>query len=225
MKKLKIIILLLISIFAFNMNVFAASGNLSVDKSSVYVGGKFTVSVKVNSAAAWNIHVNSTGPVKDCSINQADATADAMDTNKTFKATCTATGEGTITISLSGDVTSASDGNAVNISGTKTVNVSKKTESQTSTPNGNQNNNLSKNNNLKSITVEGYKLTKVNNTSYTLTVNNDVTDIKVTATGEDSKAKITGNGTHKLKVGENNIEVIITSESGSKNKININNKF
>ena len=123
MKKVKFLLVSLISLFAFNINVIAASGSLSVSSSNVYVGDKFTVTVNVRSAAAWNIHVSASGPVSGCSINQADATSDAMDTNKSFSATCTATGTGTISIILSGDVTSANDGNAVNVSGSKNVTV------------------------------------------------------------------------------------------------------
>ena len=231
MKKIKIILMILISIFIFKTNAFAASGNLSVSKSSVYVGDSFTVSVNVNSAAAWNVHVNATGPVQNCSINQADATADAMDTNKTFSVTCTATSTGTIMINLSGDVTSAMDENAVIISGNKTVNVvAKSTQPTTPTPSPTPQpkpqpttpqNNLSKNNNIKSLSVEGYQLVKVDNNNYTLTVSNDVSSVNVTATAEDAKAKVSGIGSHKLQVGENNIGVIVTSESGAQNKINI----
>ena len=101
MKKIKLLIILFISIFIFNLNVFAGA-NLSVSTTNVTSGGAFTVSVNMWEAAAWNIHVSATGPVSGCSINQADATADAMDTSKTFTATCTATGVGTINISLNG---------------------------------------------------------------------------------------------------------------------------
>lgn len=232
MKKIKIILILFVSIFAFKTSVLAASGSLSVSSSSVYVGDSFTVSVRVNSAAAWNVHVSASGPVKNCSIKQADATADAMDTNKTFNATCTTTGEGTINISLSGDVTSASDGEAVGISGTKTVKVNTKPAGQPSkpqpsnpkpsTPNNNKpQNNLSSNNSVKDITVEGYELVKVDNNNYTLTVSNNVTSVNINATAEDSKAKVTGTGSRELQIGENNVEVTITSESGTQNKINI----
>ena len=88
MKKLKLLLLSLISIFVFKINVYAASGSLSVSSGSVYVGDNFTVTANVNSAASWNIHVSSSGPVSGCSIVQADATADALDTNKTFTANC-----------------------------------------------------------------------------------------------------------------------------------------
>ena len=215
MKKVQTIIICLISMFAFNMNVFAASGSLSVSSSSVYVGDKFTVTAKVSAAAAWNIHVTASGPVSGCTINQADATADAMDTNKTFTATCTATGTGTITIKLSGDVTSASTGNAVNVSGSKSVTVSTKTTTPII------DDKRSKNNNIKELSVDGYDLTKVDNKNYTLSVPNDVTSINIKATAEDSKAKVTGTGIRDIYVGENNIEVVVTAENGSQNKITI----
>ena len=242
MKRISYIIIAVLTIFIFNIYVNAASANLSVSSNSAYVGDTFTVSVNVSSSAAWNIHVSSSGPVSGCSIVQADATADALDTNKTFTASCTATGEGVVTISLSGDVTSALDGNAVGISGSKTVSISKRpsvpstpstptTPTVPSTPNQNQNNNndnkeekkedKSKNNNLKDISIDGYNLTKVDNNNYTLSVSNDVASINIKASAEDSKAKLTGDGKHDIKVGDNNIELTITSELGDVNKINI----
>ena len=231
MKKIKYLIISLITIFAFNINVFAASSSLEVSSSNVYVGDSFTVTANISSAAAWNIHVSAIGPVSGCSINQADATADAMDTNKSFSATCTATATGTITLSLSGDVTSASDGNAVNISSSKNVTVSTRPTPPSNNNNSSNNNssksqaptdNRSKNNNIKELSVEGYELVKVDNNNYTLAVTNDITSINIKATAEDYKAKVTGVGNHELNIGENNIEIVVTSESGVQNKIIIN---
>ncbi len=82
-------------------------------------------------------------------------------------------------------------------------------------------NNLSTNNNIKELSVDGYDLVKVDNNNYTLTVRNNVTNINIKAVLEDEKANITGVGAHELNVGENNIELIATSESGIQNKINI----
>ncbi len=244
MKKVKYLILLLITIFAFNINVSAASGSLSASSSSVYVGDSFTVTANVYSAAAWNVHTSASGPVSGCVINQADATADAMDTNKVFTATCTATGEGTITVRLSGDVTSASDGIAVGISGSRVINVSKRPAPSNNT-NNNSSNNTSKNNNsnssrsnnntnsnnvtenksnnsnIKELSADGYELVKVDSNNYTLTVSNDVESINIKASAEDSKAQLSGSGNHSINVGENNIEVVVTAEDGSQNKINI----
>ena len=223
MKKLRILIITLMTIFAFNVNVFAASGTLSVSSNNVYVGNSFSVTVRINSAAAWNVHVTASGPVEGCKINEADATSDAMDTNKTFTANCKATGEGIININLTGDVTSASDGNAVNLSGSKTVNVTQKPTIPSSNNNNNNNNpvvdNRSKNNNIKELTIEGFELVKVNDNNYTLSVSNDIANINIKAIAEDSKAKISGDGLKELKIGENTFEVIVTSESGLKNTI------
>lgn len=246
MKKIKILLISLISMFAFNTSVYAASSSISVSSGNVYVGDSFTVSLYVNSSAAWNVHVTASGPVSGCTIHKADASDDALDTNRSFSATCTATGEGTIVIRLSGDVTSASDGNAVPVSGSRSVSVSQKpapapspTPSQPGNNNNNTNNNQtnnnnnkqnstqndgdnkSKNNNIKNISVDGYNLIKVDSNNYTLSVTNDVTNINVKATAEDAKSKVTGTGNHNINVGENNIEIIVTAENGSQNKINI----
>lgn len=234
MKKIKILLISLISMFAFNTSVYAASSSISVSSGNVYVGDSFTVSLYVTSSAAWNVHVTASGPVSGCTIHQADASADALDTNRSFSATCTATGEGTIVIRLSGDVTSASDGNAVSVSGSRSVSVSQKpapapspTPSQPGNNNNKQNStqndgdNKSKNNNIKNISVDGYNLIKVDSNNYTLSVTNDITNINVKATAEDSKSKVTGTGNHNINIGENNIEIIVTAENGSQNKINI----
>ena len=245
MKKIKILLISLISMFAFNTSVYAASSSISVSSGNVYVGDSFTVSLYVTSSAAWNVHVTSSGPVSGCTIHQADASADALDTNRSFSTTCTATGEGTIVIRLSGDVTSASDGNAVSVSGSRSVSVSQKpaptpsptpsqpgnntnkNNNQTNNNNNKQNStqndgdNKSKNNNIKNISVDGYNLIKVDSNNYTLSVTNDVTNINVKATAEDSKSKVTGTGNHNINIGENNIEIIVTAENGSQNKINI----
>lgn len=242
MKKIKRIITILTLIIAFTVttNVYAASGSLSTSTDSVYVGDSFTVSVNLVSVAAWNVHVTPSGPVSGCSINQADATADAMDTNRTISATCIATGEGTITLTLSGDVTSASDGQAVEISGSKSVTAIKKQEPTPQTPTNNTtpaSNNpstpqattekkpeevkKSNNNKLKEIVVEGYELVKVDDNNFTLSVKNDVEKIVINAVAEDTKSTILGTGEHQLEVGENKIELIIQAEDGSQNKINI----
>lgn len=247
MKKIQIILTSLVIAFLLGANSFAASGNIYVSKSSVYVGDTFSVSVNITSSAAWNIHVAASGPVSGCTINVADATADAKDDNKTFTSSCRATGAGIITLSLSGDVTSASDGNAVYLSGSRTVTVTERpsqnngentggntggntsgnpggnTSGNKSTTDGNKQPTSAKstNNALSSISVDGYSLTKVDNNNYKLEVTHDIESVNVKATATDAKAKVTGTGEHNIKDGENAIVVAITSESGAKNYINL----
>jgi len=173
MKKKIMIALLLFGLMFQTKIVDAASGSLSVSSSNVIVGNSFTVSVYVNQAAAWNVHVTASGPVSGCTINQADATADAMNTSKSFQATCTATAAGTINISLSGDVTGEDGGNS-GLYGSATVSVSNPapppapdptpTPTPTPTPNpapsynptpSNNNNNNNRNNNIQSPVTAG----------------------------------------------------------------------
>lgn len=225
MKKISYLLIIFCSIFIFNITVRAASASLSVSSNNIYSGESFTATINVSNAVSWDVHVISSGPVSGCIIDQSDVSSDAMDTNKTFTATCTATGEGQIVVSLSGNVTSASDGIAVDVSDSKTVTVSTKPVEPTPSENANNNtstvptDNKSTNNNLKEIKVEGFNIIMENSNSYTVYVPNAIESIKLIVVAEDKKAIIGGNGTHKLDVGENNIDVTIISEAGLQNKI------
>ena len=71
---------------------------------------------------------------------------------------------------------------------------------------------------LKSLAVEGQSLTPTfayTDTSYSLIVGYEVATIHVTATAYDAKAKITGAGSHNLKVGDNTIAVTVKAENGA----------
>ena len=82
----------------------------------------------------------------------------------------------------------------------------------------NVNKSASNNNNLKSLEILGFEYTPKFNkitTLYNLTVDNDIKNITIEALPEDENATITsGLGNHDLKVGENQIVVEVTSESG-----------
>ena len=220
MKKIKYIIFLAISLFVFQNNVFAA---LNLSKTSVTVGDSFTASVSFN-AAAWEVHLTSNGPVSNCSINEADSTSNAANASKTFKATCKTTGTGTVTLTLSGNYTNES-GAKTNLSETKTVKVNPKpqvnTNTNTNTYKPTQQVAKSANNNLSSLSVEGAELNikfDPGTTEYEVTMPSGTKEINVIATKADSKASIAGTGKKAVTDGPNNIEVIVTSESGLSKK-------
>lgn len=82
----------------------------------------------------------------------------------------------------------------------------------------------SSNNDLRSLTVGKYKLAPVFDaatTSYTVTVPNSVTSVKVAAVKADSKAKITGTGTQKPVVGTNTYTIKVTAENGNVKKYTV----
>lgn len=79
--------------------------------------------------------------------------------------------------------------------------------------------NRSNNNFLKSLNVSAgdFKFNK-STLSYSFSVPNETTSIKVVATPEDAKSKVDGAKTYNLKEGNNKITITVTAENGSVKK-------
>lgn len=82
-------------------------------------------------------------------------------------------------------------------------------------------NNLSTNNKLSELTVEGFELTKNDENNYELTLTYDIDKIKINAKAEDEKATVEGTGEKTVEIGENIFEIIVTSESKKQNKYKV----
>lgn len=109
-------------VMGMTLNVYAAS-YIKINKDNLKVGDTFEVEVSFSQIAAWNVHLNATGPVENCLINEADVTEDTLDTDKKFTASCKATGTGTIELKLSGDVTQDSTGKTTTLSDSLSIKV------------------------------------------------------------------------------------------------------
>lgn len=222
MKK-KYLIILLLTMIIIPFKVFAAGGfSVSTTSISIYPGETKTITISTNNAVGKLNISSSNGGV--ASASPGSIFIQNPGSSESVTITGNSVGTATISVVASDNFATMDEEILAGQAKTITVNVVEKTEPQPSNPqpsNPQSQNNLSKNNNIKSLSVEGYELVKVDNNNYTLTVSNDVTSINVNATAEDSKAKVSGTGVKELTVGENNIEVIITSESGSQNKITI----
>ena len=220
----KILYSILISLMVIFPVSVSAEGYISVSPSSLTIEQGSSKTFKItayNTIGDVAIKSNNNSIV---SVNTGSWGTGMVGEKETKSGTITVTGNsiGSTTISLTLDAATFDGEDLAGQTKTITVNVVAKPTPTPTTPNDNKpENNLSKNNNIKNLSIEGYELVKADNNNYTLSVTNDVTSIKVNATAEDSKAKVTGTGVKELKVGENNIEVIVTSESGAKNKINI----
>ena len=232
----KIIYVIITSLMFFGLTFKAeAAASLSAP-SSVTNGSSFTVSVNLSGVASWEVHVSASGPVSGCVINAADATENANNGSKRYSATCKATGTGSIKINLSGNTTTAS-GSKANISSSRTVSVTNKTSSSSSSNKNtntsknntqtNKNDSKSSNNTLKSLSIEGQKISPdftSDKTDYSLTVPNDTKTVKINAEVSDSKANLTGTGEKEVKEGDNKFEIVVTAENGDKKTYTINVK-
>ena len=82
----------------------------------------------------------------------------------------------------------------------------------------------SKDNDLKSLSVEGYGLIPnfdKNILEYKLTLDQSVEKVKINASANDSKAKVNGTGEFNLSNGENVFEIKVTAENGNEKKYKI----
>ena len=97
------------------------------------------------------------------------------------------------------------------------------TETPSTTPNNEQPTETKKSNNANlanlGITPNDFRGFKSGTTAYNVTVPNDVEQVNVYAKLQDSKAKITaGTGNQELKVGKNELKVVVTAEDGTTTK-------
>ena len=220
------LVMVLFFIITFNTKVNAASASISASSTNVNVGDTVTITITIN-GAAWNVHVS--GAV---SADYAGNTPDAENTTKTEKKTFKASKAGTYKVTLSGDVTGSEDTSAKKVSGELTITAKEKSNETT---NNNQNSSGSSNNsastssksnnaNLSNLGIKpnDFKGFKASKTSYDVTVPNDIEKVTVYATAQNKKATIKGNGTQKLKVGRNALNVVVTAEDGTTKTYTIN---
>ena len=131
----------------------------------------------------------------------------------------TATGDGTKTLEKGNNVytirVKAEDGTTKDYK----VTVKRGNSEETTTEPTPEEPQKSSNNNLKSLDISGYTLNPgfdKDKTSYSMTVNNGITGLNVSALAEDEKATVTIEGTSNWKVGVNNVKVTVIAEDGSK---------
>lgn len=223
----KILFNILLALFVLFPASVLADGYVSVSPSSLTIeqGSSKTFAITTyNVIGDVSIKSNNSG-IASVSTSEWGTGMVEEKITKTGSITVTGNSVGTTTITLTIDAATFDGDDLAGQTKTVTVNVVEKPTPQPSNPTPSnpqpQQPQKSTNNNLKNLSIDGFELVKVDSNNYTLTVSNDIDSINVNASAEDSKANVTGIGTKKLQVGENNIEVIITSESGSQNKINI----
>ena len=219
LRKINLLVISLLMIFSNITPLQAASATISVTSSasSVVVGNTFTVTYKISSSSAlgsWEFtpsYDTSKFKLTSGSASVVDYASNSSTKSKsyTYKFKAIATGSGKITVKSYAAY--AYDESIFSISaGSKTVKVISASEKKAS---------YSKNNDLKSLSIDGLTLSpsfSKGTTSYTVQADANTTSIKINATEDDSKASVSGDGTHEVNEGENKFEIVVTAENGSK---------
>ena len=247
MKNIRILLITFIINFCFILNVFA-QGGVSISTSSLNItkGESKTLTITANNSAG-RIDISSA----DNGIASVSKSSSFLDmTSDTITVTANNVGSTTIKVYIT-DMTTYDDEDLSGKTYTINVNVSdvvkketKKEDNNVSSnnnvsdnQNNNSNNNIneknttksidkksnkSNNTNLKELKVDGFELDKIDDSHYSLNVNNSVKNINVLATAEDNNAKVNGIGLHELNVGENEINLEIVAPDGTKKNVLLN---
>ena len=216
-------LLLLLGLLLIPLNVFAASGSIKATASSsrVTIGNTITVKVTVSSTdtlGSWRYGLSydksklSLISGDTSIVGYGDGTYKTKTYSYKFKAI--ATGSAKITI----DNAKIADWNTESYISTSSSNLTLTVKEVVVI-------NYSSDNNLKSLSVDGFDITPVfnkNTLEYSVTLKPTTTSIKVNATVNDSKAKLSGVGDIEVKEGTNQINVVVTAENGTSKTYVIN---
>lgn len=216
-KKILFTVLTFFLTFIFSVKAYASTSISVKSNSSVTVGNTITTTVTISSSealGAWNFVVGydtSKLTLLDNTTQRIVGCGDESTKSKSYTFKFKAKAVGTAKVYI--DSASYYTWNLVaeNVSkGSKSINVVNKTTAPTVR--------YSKNNNLSSLEIEGYKLEPEFNKDkleYTITFPKETYKIKLNAKTEDSKASVSGIGEITLVDGENKLEVKVTAENGN----------
>jgi len=222
MKYIKYILICITSFIIFSMNVSAASVNIKSNYSSITKGSSVKITATVSSKSPI-VSIEGTLLCKGAGTNSGvnmefDDVSNSL-YKKSYSTTVKATSTGTITCTVSGArLTNMSSDSWQKISN-KTITITVK-EPEYIPPKE-----YSSNNKLKSLKVDGYKISpsfSKDVKEYTLEVPNGTENIKIEAAAEDTTASIKGIGKVKVNEGTNKITIKVTAENGNVNNYIIN---
>lgn len=214
MTKQKIVGLFIIAcLFFFPKNVLAATVSVRGTSAKASVGGSVSVKITLNESkglGAWEFSVNYDSSKLQLTSGNAhvvDYVQGAGQNSKTYTYTFKVKAPGTASVSVVNTSIGAWDETITSPTDSTTIECVSRQEVEA---------NYSKNNNLKSLEVEGQTLSfDKNTTTYQLEVDAKTTNIKINAQAEDKKASVTGAGEFDVHEGGNEFRVVVTAENGS----------
>ncbi|MDP3306188.1 MAG: cadherin-like beta sandwich domain-containing protein [Erysipelotrichaceae bacterium] len=196
-------------------NVFATYDKT---KEAAGVGSRITVDVVVPKSSNNNLASLSVNGTSVTGFSATDTSYTLANTDATSITIAASASDSKASVSGTGTKSLAYGVNKFNIVVTAESGA-KKTYTVTIT----RNDFRSTNNDLKSLTVEGYTVVfDKDKLTYTVIVDNAVTTVNVGAQAADDKASVTGTGAKTLKIYSNLINIVVTAENTSKKTYVIN---
>ena len=182
------------------------------------LGSRITVDVVVPKSTNNNLASLSVNGTSVAGFSSSDTTYTLPNTDAESITIAATTQDSKATVSGTGKKTLAFGVNTFNVVVTAESGA-KKTYTITVTKNDYR----SSNNDLKSLTIEGYELMfDKERLTYTLIVDNIVTAVNVAALAADEKASVTGTGTKTLKIYSNLINIVVTAENTARKTYTVN---
>ena len=208
MKRVSYLIFMLFCLLFFISDVMAASASLWASSSTSVVGNSVKVTTSISSSKTI-FFIEGTLSCSGAGVSKSISLAFDNNSNnvysKAFSLTVTPTSTGKVTCTTKNvRVLDAAKDGWQSISN-KSMSFSVRAKST--------------NNNLSSLTIDGYKLDKdfsQDVLEYSATVKEGTEKIKVNAKAVDGNAKVSGVGTINVSEGLNDLNVVVTAEDGSK---------
>lgn len=214
MKRIKYLIIFGICFLLLSSNAYAASVSIK-GAGSVTKGNSVTVTATVSSESPL-VSIEGTLMCKGAGVSNGLNMAYDDSSNALYSKSYSVTVRPTETGSISCYVTGA---RITNMSSDSWINLSDKSMSiSVSAPAAIKPKTYSSNNNLKSLSVEGYSLNKnfsKDTLEYSLEVPNGTEKVNIKAELEDKTAEVKGLGEIKVSEGSNKLEVKVTAENGN----------
>lgn len=212
---------LFLSIFLLNTSIKAASATISVkSNNSVVVGNTVKVTVTLSSSSSlgsWDFSIGydtsllrMTSSTAESGQRSVGYVSGSGQTSKTYTFNFKALKSGTAKVYVNNAEVYAFDESLMSVSkGSKSISIKTQAEIEAS---------YSKNNYLKSLSVDGYELSPTfdkETLEYTVELDSTVESIKVNASVEDSTASLIGGGEISVVEGSNTIELVVTAQNGN----------
>lgn len=213
MKSIKKIIIFIFAFILWTNNVSATSLSIKSSASSITKGRSITITSLISADSGIYTTtgtVKCTGAGVNSSVDLSYEDLNTANRSKSFSLTIKPTTSGTITCSSSNvRIRELAQEKEYQLSD-KSISITVK-EPAVIPPKE-----YSKNNYLKSLSVEGYDISFDKDTlEYSIEVGNEVEKVKINAQTEDSKASVSGTGEREVSEGNNKLEVRVEAENGN----------